>query len=102
MRGEGNEGETRYETRVYLNHLPGGGFPSTFRALVARARLLLPRDIVHAGVAVRRPDQAYFHVPTLAVHATHVETGLGTLAPARTPPDVGFNERSLLSLVIPT
>jgi len=38
----------------------------------------------------------------MAVHAAHVETGLSTLAPARTPPDVGFNETSLLSLVIPT
>lgn len=31
-----------------------------------------------------------------------MEAGLGSLAPARTSPDVGFNERSLLSLVIPT
>lgn len=77
----------------YLNHLPRDDIPSAFRALLARAGLLAPRDVVHPGVAARRPDQAHLDVPAVAVHATHVETGLGSLASARTSPDVGFNER---------
>jgi len=37
----------------------------------------------------------------MAIHATHMKTGLRSLASARTSLDIGFNERSLLSLVIP-
>lgn len=86
---------------VYLNYLPSGWLPPTFRALLPRAGLLAPRDIVHPGVAARRPDQAHLDVTAVAAHATHVKIGLGSLAPARTSPDVGFNERSLLSFIIP-
>lgn len=87
---------------MYLNRFPSSGFPSMFRAFLARARLLLPRDIICADIAARRPNQTRLDFPTLTVHATHVEASLGSLAPARTSPDVGFNERSPLSLVIPT
>lgn len=86
----------------YLNCFPSSRFSSTIRAFLARTRLLLPCDIICADIATRRPNQTRLDFSTLTVHATHVEAGLGSLAPARTSLDVGFNERSPLSLVIPT
>lgn len=93
--------EKKEQHSAYLDHLPRGESPSVFRASFARAGLLLPRDVVHFRVAARWPDQPHPDVAAVAAHTTHVETGLGSLAPARTSPDVGFNERSLLSLIVP-
>lgn len=86
----------------YLNRFPSSRFSSTIRAFLTRTRVLLPRDIICVDIATCWPNQTRLDFSTMTVHATHVEAGLGSLAPARTSPDVGFNERSPLSLVIPT